>query len=112
MPPAATDRFFDRLRAALAPAADLPDGHLLTRFVTARDGEAFAELVRRHGPMVLAVCRRVVGDAHLAEDAFQATFLVLARTDGSDIRASSSAEKECLNTCRATVAVSGSRSHI
>jgi RNA polymerase sigma factor (sigma-70 family) len=52
---------------------------LLDRFVTRRDPVAFEALVTRHGSMVLAVCRRVVGDWHLAEDAFQATFLVLAR---------------------------------
>lgn len=65
-------------RAVLAPAADETDGILLTRFVRDRDDAAFRELVRRLGPMVLGTCRRVAGDDHLADDAFQAAFLVLA----------------------------------
>ncbi len=69
-----------------AIAAAMTDGQLLTRFAARRDEMAeiaFEALVRRHGPMVLRVCHQVLGDRHTAEDAFQATFLILARRAGS-----------------------------
>src|SRR5262249_3177344 len=63
--------------------AGLTDGQLLDRFLADGDATAFEALVQRHGPMVLATCRRVLGDWHEAEDAFQATFLVLVRKAAS-----------------------------
>jgi hypothetical protein len=64
-------------------AVGLTDGQLLARYVASNDGSAFAALVARHGPMVAATCRAVLQRDHDVEDAFQATFLVLARKAGS-----------------------------
>jgi RNA polymerase sigma factor (sigma-70 family) len=73
-------RVIDQLRkAALAQAgAELTDGQLLEKFVSGKDPEALEALVQRHGPMVWGVCRRLLS-LHDAEDAFQATFLILVR---------------------------------
>src|SRR5262249_11633425 len=72
-------RYVGELAAADGPS----DGRLLEQFVRCGDESAFAILVRRHGPMVLGVCPRVLRDVHAAEDAFQATFLLLVRRAGS-----------------------------
>src|SRR5262245_15995449 len=71
------------LRNLPLPPGGPPDAELLARFARDRDEAAFTLLVARHGPMVLRVCRRALGDAHAAEDCFQATFLVLARRAGA-----------------------------
>src|SRR5262245_57250969 len=78
-------RVIQTLRSATLPhdGAGLTDGQLLEVYVSSREETAFTALVHRHGPMVWSVCRRVLRCPHDAEDAFQATFLVLVRKAAS-----------------------------
>jgi RNA polymerase sigma factor (sigma-70 family) len=71
------------LRAAVRDGTGRTDGELLTHFLSRRDEDALATLVERHAPMVWGVCRRVLRNQHEAEDAFQATFLVLVQKAAS-----------------------------
>jgi RNA polymerase sigma factor (sigma-70 family) len=73
----------NRLRRLAKPSEAAGDAEFLARYVRDRDEAAFAALVARHGPLVWNVCRRVLGDAHAADEAAQATFLVLARRAGA-----------------------------
>jgi hypothetical protein len=63
-----------RRTVLLSDRGDLSDGQLLAQFVSQHDEDAFTALMRRHGPMVLGVCGRLLGNVHDADDAFQATF--------------------------------------
>jgi hypothetical protein len=76
--------FLRRVRSVvLTRDGSLADTQLLACFTERRDPAAFEALLRRHGPMVLGVCRRILGDSHDADDAFQAVFLIFVRKAGS-----------------------------
>jgi RNA polymerase sigma factor (sigma-70 family) len=94
MPRAAASVLLQQVRRLVGtqPGEGPTDGQLLEGFIHRREEAAFAALVRRHGPMVFGVCRRVLRHEQDAEDAFQATFLVLARQAGAIGR------RECVGT--------------
>ena len=78
------DNVLRHIRSAVAArqARELPDRELLERYAAGHDEAAFTAIVERHGGLVLGVCRRILRHEHDAEDACQATFLVLARNAG------------------------------
>jgi RNA polymerase sigma factor (sigma-70 family) len=97
----ATNPVMDYLRAVAVCEEATPDAVLLRRYVQHRDADAFGLIVRRHGPMVLGVCRRLLGPTLDADDAFQATFVALTRQAAS--------VRECLGGWLHRVAVRAAR---
>src|SRR5260370_26467989 len=85
MPTGQMTQAIQHLRRAVLwrDGAGLSDAQLLEHFIERRDEAAFETLMRRHGPMGLGVCRRLLRNGHDADDAFQATFLVLVRKAAS-----------------------------
>src|SRR5262249_449260 len=85
MPNVGARRVLQHIRNLVAAQQDdcASDRDLLERFSKRRDEGAFAALVRRHGPMVLGLCRRILHNEHDAEDAFQATFILLGQKAAS-----------------------------
>src|SRR5437870_4988281 len=81
----ATEMFLRQLRRFVRcdTGKSQTDANLLGRYIEKRDDEAFEDLLRRHGPMVLSVCQRILPIQQDAEDAFQATFLVLVKKAAS-----------------------------
>jgi RNA polymerase sigma factor (sigma-70 family) len=77
---------FLRKSSAAGEVAPATDSALIQRFVQEREERAFAELIERHGPLVWSVCRRILPQSHDAEDAFQATFLILLQKAHSIVR--------------------------
>lgn len=79
MPEGPLNQVIQQALGRLNGGSSLTDAVLLERFAATHEEAAFEALVRRHGPMVMRVCQRMLGDIHLAEDAFQAVFIILAR---------------------------------
>jgi RNA polymerase sigma factor (sigma-70 family) len=101
-----------RRAATRSQAGDVADSSLLERFLTSRDEIAFEQLVRAHGPMVLGVCRRLLGHEQDAEDAFQAAFLILSRKAGSIRRRGSLAGWLYAVACRTAMEARAMRSRL
>ncbi len=107
-----TARLIKEISRQLRPFRQSADGELLERFVRRRDEAAFEELLLRHGPMVRAVCRRMLGPTADADDAFQTVFLILVRKARSIRRRELLANWLCAVAYRAAHTLRRSRARI